>query len=62
MKRKKNTLNNVYHKNIWRTGAVQIHVEPPPTPSIKIKNDTKAEKNRVKIKWNRYPTPENLDM
>ena len=43
------------HKKIWRTSAVQIHVEPPPIPSIKSKNDTKAETYFVKIKSRRDP-------
>ena len=35
----------------------QIHVEPPPTPLIKIKYDDKLEKIFVKLKMRRGPMP-----
>ena len=44
---------NVSHKNIWLAGAVQIHVDPPPTTWIKSKNDTKLVTSCVKIKLGR---------
>ena len=36
-------MNNVSHKNIWRTGAVKLFVEPSLIPLMKINNDTKVE-------------------
>ena len=35
-------MKNIYHKKICHTSAVQIHVEPPPIPLIKNKNDLKT--------------------
>ena len=55
-------MKNVSHKKIWRTGAVQINVDPPPIPRIKIKNDMKAGKYCVKIKLRRDPTSEKSDL
>ena len=51
-------MDNVSHLKIWRTGAVQIHVEPSPITMIKSKNDTKSEKDCVKIKLCGNPTSE----
>ena len=48
-----------YHKKLWRTGAVQIHVETPPITLIKSKNDVKLENDCAKIKVRRDPTSEN---
>ena len=55
-------MKNVYHKEIWRTGAVQIHMEPHPIPVIKSNNDKKSENDSIKIKLRRYDTSEKLDM
>ena len=52
----------VSHQNIWLTGAVQIYGNLPPIPSIKCKNDSKAENYCVEIKLRRYLMLENLDM
>ena len=49
-------MKKVSRKKIWRTGAVQIYVGPPPIPSIKSNNYTIAEKYCVKMKLRRYPT------
>ena len=54
IKKKNTTTNTVSHKEIWFTGAVQIHIDPPPIPLIQIMNDTKAEKYCVKIKLRKY--------
>ena len=63
MKQKiKPTTKNICNRKIWFTGAVQIHVDPPPVLWIKSKNDTKAEKDSVKNKLCRVPTLEKLDM
>ena len=37
-------------------------MDPPPILLMKIKNDTKLDKDSVKIKFRRYPTSENLDL
>ena len=55
-------MKNVYHNKIWRTGAVKIHLETTPIALIKGKDDTKAEKDRVKTELSRYPTSEKLYM
>ena len=39
-----------------------MHVEPPPIPLIKIKNNAKSNKDCVKTKLRRDPTSENLDL
>ena len=55
-------MKNVLHKKSWRTGAVQIHVEPPPIPLTKGKNDAKSENDCVKIKLCKDPTSEKSDL
>ena len=35
--------NNVYHKNIWMLVSIQVHVEAPTNPLIKIEMETKSE-------------------
>ena len=42
-------MKNFSHTNIWCTGSVQIHVDPPPITLIKSKNYMKKEKDSVKI-------------
>ena len=54
-------MNNVSHKNKCNQGAVQMHVDPPPIQLIKSNNDTKSDKDCVKIKLCRYPMSEKLD-
>ena len=54
-------MKNISHRRSWRSGTVQIHVDPPPTPLIKIKLDLKTEEYYVKIKLCRNPTSEKLD-
>ena len=49
-------MKNVLDKKVWRTGAVQIHVDPTPIPLTKSNNDTKAGHYCVKIKLRRDPT------
>ena len=53
-------MKNVSHKKSWRTGAVKIHVYPPPVPLIKINNNAKSVKDCAKIKLFRYSTSETL--
>ena len=55
-------MGKVSHNNIWRTGAVQIYVEPPPIPLIKSRIGLKTERDYVKIRLRRNPTSENLDI
>ena len=43
-------------------GVVQLHMDPPPIPLIKIKHDDKLEKDFVKIKLHRDLTSENSDL
>ena len=52
----------VYHKKIWSTGAVKIHVDPPPTPLIKSKIGFNIERYYAKIKHRIHFTSEKLDM
>ena len=49
-------MKNVSHKKIWRTGAVQIHVDPHPILLTKCKKDAKLDKDCVKIKLRTDPT------
>ena len=51
-------MKKISHDKNWHTGAVQIHVGTPLIPLIKIKNDTKAGNDSVKIKLHRDPTSE----
>ena len=55
-------MKKVLHKQIWRTGSVQIYVKPPLIPLIKSKNDAKLDKNCVRIKLNRDPRSEKPDI
>ena len=43
-------MSNFSHKNKWNVGVVQVHVEPPPIPLIKINHDDKLDKDFVKLK------------
>ena len=43
-------MKNILYKKKWNTGTLQVHVEPPPTPLIKINNYEKSEKDCDKIK------------
>ena len=42
-------MNNISHNKIWRTGALQIHMESTPIPLIKSKNDDKSDKDSEEI-------------
>ena len=53
-------INNVFHKKIWRNGALKIHVETPPFPLIKVNTVTKSSRYCVQIKLCRDPTSEKL--
>ena len=55
-------MKNIFQKKSWHTGAVQIHVYPPPIPLIKSKFDLKTEIDYVKIKLRRNPRSEKLEM
>ena len=47
---------------MWNAGKVQVNMEPPPIPLIKIKNDEKLDKHFVKIKLCMDPTSEKSDL
>ena len=55
-------MRNIWHKNIWRTGAIQIHVETSPTLLIKIKLGLKTDGYDTKIKMRRKFTQKISDM
>ena len=40
-------MKSISHKNKWNMGTLQVYVEPPPIPLIKIKNDEKSDKDFV---------------
>ena len=42
--------------NSWRAVALQIHVDTPMIPLIKIKLELKTERYYIKIKLHRNPT------
>ena len=52
-------MNNISYKNKWNTGVVQVQMEPPPIPLIKINPNDNLDKDFVEIKFLRYPTSEN---
>ena len=56
------TMNKFSHQNKWNTGTLQLHVETPPIPLIKSKNDGKLDKYSGKVKLRRDPTPEKSDL
>ena len=53
-------MKKISRKKSCRTGEIHNHVEPPPIPLIKSKNDSKAEHDSVKIKLSRDTTSERL--
>ena len=55
-------MQKVSHKNKWNAGLLQFHMEPPPTPLVKRKNNDKSENDFVKMKLRRDPTSEDLDL
>ena len=48
--------------NNCNKGTVQVHIDSPPMPLIKIKNDEKSDKDCVKIKFCRGPTSQKSDL
>ena len=55
-------MQNIYHKKKWNAGLVQLHMEPPPTPLIKIKHNDKSDNDFVNIKLRRDPMSEKADL
>ena len=53
---------NVSHKKKCNTGTVQVQVDLPPIPLIKMNNNYKLDKYFVKIKLCRDPRSENSDL
>ena len=48
-------MKNVSHNKSWDLGMIQVHVEPPSAPLIKLKYDVKPDKYFVKLKLRRDP-------
>ena len=55
-------MKNCSHKKNWNLVTVQVHMEPPPFPLIKSKNDEKLDKDCVKIKLHRNASTKKLDL
>ena len=55
-------MKNVSQKKKRDMGTILVHVEPPPTPLIEIKNSIKKDKYSVHIKFRRYLTSEKLEL
>ena len=55
-------MKRIFHDKTWNQNAVQVHVEPPPIPLNKIKNDDIKDKYCVKIELRRDPTSQKLDL
>ena len=55
-------MKNVSHKKRCNTVTIQVNMELPPTPLIKIKNYEKLDKYFVKIKFCSDMTSEKLDL
>ena len=49
------TMKDVSHRKKRRAGIVQVHVESPPTPLIKVNHNDKSYKDLVKIILRRDP-------
>ena len=43
-------MKNISHQKTWNSGLVQVYVDPPPIPLIKINHDDKLDKDFVKLK------------
>ena len=56
------TMKNVSSKKGWTTGMTHPHIESPPIPLIKENHDGKSDKDFVKIKQRRDPTPSTSDL
>ena len=56
------TMNSVSHNKQWNLGTVQVQLEPPLIPPIKINNNDKWDKDIVKMKLYSDPTSEKLDL
>ena len=55
-------MKHVYHKKIRKSGVVQMHVDPPLTPLIKINLDDNSDKYFIKLKLCRDLTSARLDL
>ena len=55
------TMKNVLHRNKWNVGVVQLQLEPPTTPLIKLNHNDKLDKDFVKLKMRRDPASEKPD-
>ena len=55
-------MKNLYQNKKRNTDTLQVHVDQPPIPLIKINNDDKLDKYSVKIKLRRDPMSEKSDL
>ena len=55
-------MENVSHNKTWKTGEVQVQVDPPPIPMIKSKHDDKSYNDFVKLKLRSDPTSEKSEL
>ena len=53
---------NFSHKKKWNAGTLQVHMDPPPIPTIRSKNDDKSDKDCVKIKLRQDLSSQMLDL
>ena len=55
-------MDNFSHKKTRNAGVMQVNVDPPPTPLIKINHTDKSDKDFIKLKLHAYLTSEKLDL
>ena len=55
-------MKNVFNYNSCNSGTVQLHMETPPIPLIKIKIDEKLDNFFVRVKFCRYPMSQKSDL
>ena len=53
-------MSEVSQNKKWNSVTVKVHVDPPPIPLIKSKNNEKSGRDSVNIKLCRDPTSEKL--
>ena len=54
-------MKNVSHKKTWNAGVTQVHLDPPPTPLMKSKQDDKSDNDCIKLKSRRDMLSERLE-
>ena len=53
-------MKSVFHNKKWKSGALQLHVDPPPTPLLKSNHDDNSDKDFVNLKFCRDLRSEKL--